>query len=174
MQQVMLVYATYMFHLFVSNSTSFVSLWFDRATTSSLPLTAWPSPSTHVKPRSSWPPPLQASAGHLEAACHPFLYYLSHIASLCSSPSARRHRHREPLELQFALHTPPLPNSICHHVHIITTHRSRPLALFLIGHITPVLLSSLGPTGDAAVSALSWPGNLGSPRCHLSHVLCSF
>jgi hypothetical protein len=149
-------------------------LCFHRAATSSLPLTARSSPFTRVKPRSSSSPQLQARAGHLEAARHPFLSYLSHRASLHSSPSARHHCNHEPLELQFALHTPPFPKSICHHVRIITTHRSRPLAPFLTGRITLTPLSSSGPTGDATVSALPWPDHLGSSPRHLSHVLCSF
>jgi hypothetical protein len=148
-------------------------LCFHHAATSSLPLTTRPSSFKRVRPRSSSPPQLETGAGHLEAARHLFSY-LSHRAPLCSSPSAQLHHRRGELELQFALHSPPFPNSICHHVHIITTHRSRPLSPFLTGRITPAPLPSPRPTGDAAVSALPWPGHLGSSPRHLSHVLCSF
>jgi hypothetical protein len=99
-------------------ATSSLPLCFHHAATSSLPLTARPSPFTRVKPRSCPAPPGRAGAGHLEAARHPFFSYLSHRApppvlllppnaiatvsnSRSSSPSTLQH-FQIPFAIEFA------------------------------------------------------------------------
>jgi hypothetical protein len=161
-----------MFHLYVLDSTSSLPLYFSRATTSSLP----PHRSsddvlTHAAMQLP-PPPWEAGAGHLEAACHLF-FYLSHRApppSLSCPPSAAA---TESSSEQFAHHTASPLNSLRHHVHHYSTpewsptratphHWSEPRPIFF----------SLG-VHSTVVSALLGPGHHGFSLCYVRLILCS-
>jgi hypothetical protein len=169
----LLVYATFMFHLFVSNTTTSLPLYFHRAATSSLPPTARPPPLTHAEPHSCPLPPWRAGAGHLEAARHPFFFYLSHRASPPSLSYPPGTTTTESSSEPFTSITPPVKNSPHHHV------RNHPAPLLILSAPPRAVLvgrmpfSSLIPTRGATVSTSPWPGHLGYSLCHLNHVLCT-
>jgi hypothetical protein len=111
-------------------------------TSSSLPPTARPSPFMRMRTRSSLPPPQEAATGHLEATRDPSFLLLSTRAS---SPSPFPCSHPPPpweLKLQFALHTPPFSNSVCHQVRHNPASRLNPPELPLPGRFSHMTASS--------------------------------
>jgi hypothetical protein len=72
---------------------------------------------------------------------------------------------------KFALHIWFLPNSRCQRVHLIPAPRTSPLAPSPAACITPAPLSSLIPTGGAAMSTSPWLGHLGYSPLDLHHIL---
>jgi hypothetical protein len=74
----------------------------EQLATSSLPPTARPMPCPRTWPHNSWPLPSQTRADCLGVSSDLSSLLLSTKAPLCSSPSTRRHRRCEELELDLS------------------------------------------------------------------------